>query len=162
MDSKGELARGRRIELSYLTGRFMTEHLVRVNRAFDGDLTAAIVLATIAQHSVQRFYEEVARDSTQGFDELVASGEHVPHLRPCNTHSVSAATGIPRETVRRKVKLLQDKGWITVGERRQLAVAAGIAEHFADFDRETIRRFEETARAVLRLIDAESPPRAVP
>lgn len=162
MDRKAQATRDRRIELSYLTGRFVTEHLVRVNRAFDGDLTAAIVLATIAQHGVQRFYEEVARNSGQGFDELVASGEHVPHLRPCNALSVSAATGIPRETVRRKVKLLQGKGWLTVGERGQLAVAPGIAAHFADFDRETIQRFEQAARAVLSLIDADAPPRAVP
>jgi hypothetical protein len=157
VDSNSVTTRERRIELSYLTGRFMTEHLVRVNRAFDGDLTAAIVLATIAQHNIQRYYEEVARSSAEGLDRLIASGEHAPHLRPCNAFSVSAATGIPRETVRRKVKRLREKGWLTVGARGQLAVALGIAEHFAEFDRETIRRFETTARDVLALIDGLRP-----
>ena len=44
----------RRRELSYLIGHFVTDHLVRTFKLFDGDLTAAIVLATIAQHNLQR------------------------------------------------------------------------------------------------------------
>ena len=56
----------RRRELSYVSGRFMTEHLIRVHQLFEGDLTAAVVLATVAQHSVQRYYDEVARHSTAG------------------------------------------------------------------------------------------------
>ena len=62
----------RRRELSYVSGRFMTEHLIRVHQLFEGDLTAAVVLATVAQHGVQRYYEEVARHSAAGFDRLVA------------------------------------------------------------------------------------------
>ncbi len=60
----------------------MTEHLIRVHKLFEGDLTAAIVLATVAQHNVQRYYDEVGRDAPGRFDPLVAAGEHLPHLRP--------------------------------------------------------------------------------
>jgi hypothetical protein len=34
------------LEVTYVLGRFMTEHFIRVYNAFDGDLTAAIVLGT--------------------------------------------------------------------------------------------------------------------
>lgn len=152
---------GRHIELSYLLGRFFTEHLVRVHRLFEGDLTEAIVLATIAQHNVQRYYERVARDSNHGLDGLVRQGSHVPHLRPCNALSVSAATGIPRETVRRKVKRLVARGWIVAGPRGALQVTPQLHRHFEAFDRETIVRFGEAARAIVPLLDAPAAPPAV-
>ena len=36
------------LEVTYVLGRFMTEHFIRVYTAFDGDLTAAIVLERFA------------------------------------------------------------------------------------------------------------------
>ena len=148
----------RRLELSYLIGHFVTDHLVRTFKLFDGDLTAAIVLATIAQHNLQRYYDEVARDSGPGLDRLVETGEHLPHLRYCNTLSVSAATGIPRETVRRKVRWLEQQGWISVGERGQLEVSRGLGERFAAFDAAMIERFETCARKVVGILDAPAAP----
>jgi len=146
----------RRRELSYLIGRFVTDHLIRAHRLFDGDLTAAVVLATIAQHNVQRFYDEVARDSSLGLDRLVEAGKHLPHLRHCNALSVSAATGIPRETVRRKVKWLGQKGWISIGERGQLEISATVGSDFAAFDATMIDRFETCARQVVGILDGKA------
>jgi len=150
---KANADRARSIELSYLTGQFVTDHLIRLHKLFEGDLPAAIVLATIAHRSVQRYYEEIARPSVDGLDKLVEAGDHVTHMRPCNALSVSSATGIPRETVRRKVKWLERKGWITVGDRGQLDVSRGVSRQFSEFDRVTTDRFEESARQVLRVID---------
>jgi hypothetical protein len=78
---------------------------------------------------------------------------HYPYVRPCNALSVSSATGIPRETVRRKVKWLERKGWITVGERGQLAIARSVSRQFSEFDCATADRFEQSARQVLRVMD---------
>ncbi len=146
--------RERHRELSYLTGQFMTEHLIRVHRLFEGDLTAAIVLATVAQRNVQRYYDEVGRHAPQGFDSLVAADEHLPHLRPCNALSVSAATGIPRETVRRKVRWLVEKGWLSIGVRGQLCIVNGISRDFQDFDIETTERLLECMQALTRVLEA--------
>ena len=146
--------RERHRELSYVTGQFMTEHLIRVHRLFEGDLTAAIVLATVAQRNVQRYYDEVGRDAPEGFDPLVAAGEHLPHLRPCNALSVSAATGVPRETVRRKVRWLVAKGWLSIGERGQLCVVNGMSRDFQDFDIETTERLLECMQAMTRVLEA--------
>ncbi|MCK7502126.1 MAG: hypothetical protein MZW92_78560 [Comamonadaceae bacterium] len=130
---------GASARLSYLTGRFLTEHLIRVHAAFEGDLTAALVLGTIGQRYIQRFYDECARDSPAGLDRLVDDGAHVSRVRACNALSVSAATGIPRETVRRKVQWLEKKGWITVGPRGQLALVPGMSSSFEEFDLEDDR-----------------------
>jgi len=89
-------------EVTYVVGRFLTDHLIRVYAAFDGDITAAIVLGTIGQHNYRRYYTEGGRKFEGRFHQLVARGEHLPHARPCNALSISDSTGIPRETVRRK------------------------------------------------------------
>jgi hypothetical protein len=151
-------AKSRRIELSFLIGTFVTNHLVRVQKAFDGDLAAALVMATIANRNMQRYYTDVAGRSEEGLDKLIESGSHMAHLRHCNAYSVSSATGIPRETVRRKVKWLAAKGWITVGERGELTITAGISETFAEFDRETIEGFLATARKSLAIADRAAAP----
>lgn len=112
------------------------------------------MLATVAQHNVQRYYDEVARHSREGLDRLVDAGKHEPYLRPCNAHSVSAATGIPRETVRRKVRWLVGKGWLKVGERGQLSVVRDMSKDFEEFDLETIDRLHDCAEAMKRIMDA--------
>jgi len=96
--------RERHRELSYVTGRFMTEHLIRVHKLFEGDLTAA--------------------------------------------------TGVPRETVRRKVRWLAQKGWLSIGERGRLSVVNGISKDFQDFDIETTERLLECMQSMTRVLDA--------
>jgi DNA-binding transcriptional ArsR family regulator len=141
------------VEVSYLIGTFVSDHLVRAYRLFDGDLAAAVVLANVAQHNVQRYYDEIGSKAPEGFDALVEAGVHRGSLRHCNAHSLSEATGIPRETVRRKVRALEARGLLIVGERGELTVAPRVAKRFTEFDAETARRFEGCARSVLAVID---------
>jgi hypothetical protein len=147
-------------EVSYLLGRFSIEHLIRVNRAFDGDLTAAIVLGVIAHYNYRRFYDEVAAGAVEGFHALVARGAHMPYLRPCNAMSVSASTGIPRETVRRKIRWLIEKGWVQQIGRDKLLVTGNAGREFADFDLETFERFHEAALRIFALVDKRARPKA--
>jgi hypothetical protein len=162
-----ELLRTHRIEFSYLVGRFMVEHLARVHRAFDGDLAAALVLGTIAQYNTARFFEGPAAASAEPAQALVARGEHVPHLRPCNAMSVAASTGIPRETVRRKIKWLVERGWVQQVGRDKLFMTAKAAPHFEQFDNETMERFAALMSHVRGLAErrsggAKAPPRRAP
>ena len=137
-------------EVTYLLGRFMTEHLVRVYNAFDGDLTAAIVLGTIGQYNYHGYYEETRANAGEGFDRKVERGEHVPRARPCNAMSVSQSTGIPRETVRRKIRKLVAKGWVRQVGPDKLVITRLPGQHFVEFDRETMERFASTADRIRR------------
>jgi hypothetical protein len=135
-----ELLQEHRIEFSYYVGRFMVEHLARVHRQFDGDLSMALVLGTIGQYNATRFFEQVVARSDEPPQALYERREHEPHLRPCNASSVSASTGIPRETVRRKIKRLVEQGFVTQVGRDKLYVTRKAADHFAQFDHETMER----------------------
>jgi hypothetical protein len=143
-----EKIRQHHVELSYLCGRYMVEHLIRVHAAFDGDILAAVVLGTIAQHNARRFYDEVVAKSDEPMDELIARGEHLAHRRPCNAMSVSMATGIPRETVRRKIRWLVQRGWVEQVGRDKLFITRAVAKDFADFDIETLDRMHAMTVAI--------------
>jgi hypothetical protein len=143
MNIDGELLRAHGVEFSYLLNHYLTEHLARVNRAFEGDLTAALVLGTIAHQNLRRFHEEVAMRSPESMQALILSGAHRDHLRPCNAMSVAASSGIPRETVRRKVAWLVERGWVRRIGRDQLFVDERAGEAFAAFNLGTVNLFAE-------------------
>ena len=125
------------LQLTYEAGLFMVAYLRRVHAEFDGDITAAIVLGEIAQHNVRRFMREILPASgkdaaTLATDEVVAAS-----LRRCNMLSIAEASGIPRETVRRKVAKLEKLGFVARDAGGGLAVTRKVGRHFKEFDRET-------------------------
>ena len=139
-------------ELAHLIGRFVVDHMVRLRGACDGDVLAGIVLGSIAQHNLRRFYEEVVPRSGETLDALIARGAHLPHLRSSNAMSVSASTGIPRETVRRKIKWLAARGWVRHEGRDKLYVTEAAGLHFADFDVQSVDRFHVAAVRVASVV----------
>lgn len=88
----------------YAFVEFLVDHLTDVGRSFGGDLQQMLLLAVIGQRRLRAIRE--------------AGGD--PRAVPPDRMSVTASrladvTGIPRETVRRKLALLQDRGWIGQG-----------------------------------------------
>ncbi len=59
-------------------------------------------------------------------------------LRPCNAYSIAAATGLPRETVRRKIARLTELGWINRRRNGHLYVSSDALAKFGEvlFSRE--------------------------
>ena len=143
-------------EVSYVLGRFFIEHLIRLYKAFDGDLTAAIVLGTIGQYNYRRYYDEIGKDAPEGFHQLAARGAHLEHARPCNAMSVSQSTGIPRETVRRKIRELIARGWVRREGPDELFVTREPSRYFAEFDLETLDHFYDAARTIMPLVERRS------
>lgn len=88
-------------------GRIWPKHVIalislltRLRDAFDGDLDSALIMAVIGSAVLPRL--SVPSDLT--YSELIQhGGSSVTTKAPLNTNSISAITGIPRETVRRKL-----------------------------------------------------------
>jgi hypothetical protein len=80
-------------DAQYVWTSFLVEHLVALRQRF-GDLDMAMLLTVI------------------GLTALKAAQGGQPLDTPVNAHSLSLVTGIPRETVRRKLAVLADRGWI--------------------------------------------------
>ena len=79
------------------------------------DLVSLSLLNEIAQHNL----EPLAQSGGSGFP---CDAEQMKQMRGCNAFSLSQATGVPRETVRRKIKQLVKLGWIEQHNRHGLFI----------------------------------------
>lgn len=118
-------------------------YLVRLYRLFEGDLQLAIVLGEVAHHNVS-----AVRQSARSPRELSARVDHRDaraSLLPTNAFSIAQATGIPRETVRRKVAWLVQRGLLLQDARANLLVAPAAAQYFADANVEMVNDLLDAA-----------------
>lgn len=146
-----------RMILSTFAGSFTQEILRRAYRMFDGDLTLFFVFGEIAQYNVARAMrslniQEIAASALNRNDVLRALQEE--QVAPCNALSISEATGIPRETVRRKVKELQKRQMLYREGPRKLTLTPHAIEHFYKAGLDVMQDFHETARIIRILQEA--------
>ncbi len=133
-----------------LLSRYNLRYLVRLYSAFDGDLLLPIVLGEVGIYNVGGLALDEPSRLPAGIDDATLRG--LP-LRPCNAFSISSSTGIPRETLRRKVSHLIQLGLIDRDQKGGLTITAkAINECLQRFDADNEVDFLSTAdqmRAVL-------------
>ena len=143
-----------RARISLALSEFTVPLLSRIYHAFDGDMVAALVLGEIAHRNVESWLAE-----HQNPEELLhdpAQRETV--MRPCNALSVADACNLPRETVRRKVVTLIERGYIYRSEEGYLYLTRTVGDSFVDM---TVKMTEElltTARRLESLLANEPTP----
>lgn len=93
--------------------------LCALRHVFGSDLDKPIILGVIGQ----RHFTTVT-DQPYSHSEALQHGPPADMSRLTNVESIASATGIPRETVRRKVGEMVEAGWIVKGERGRLSVTA--------------------------------------
>ena len=135
-------------ELAFHVSEAILPALRELYRTFDGDITLALVLGEIGQYGAASLYLDGR------------SPDHQP--RCCNALSIAQASGIPRETVRRKLKKLLDAGWIAECQHGGYAInpKAGptLATRFADYHLNLL----VAMRTTIAQIDARSAKLAAP
>jgi hypothetical protein len=136
--------------ISFITvtmNEFLVSYLLSIYKAFGGDIIQAMVLGAIAHHNVALLSRQQAFDGIQIKKIIRELGEEAV-LAPCNAFSIGQATGIPRETVRRKITALIDKGWVKRDAKGQLFITDLPAIQFRQFNFELINEFLDTARLI--------------
>ena len=94
---------------------FVHRYLTTVYGDEDLDLVSISLLSEIAQHNLEPF------DRANGL-RFPKNDEEMKLMRGCNAFSLSQATGVPRETARRKIKQLLELGWIEQHNRKGLFI----------------------------------------
>lgn len=91
----------------------LTQFLIDCRRHFDGDLDLFLVLCVIGDRTFS------ARHAPPDMSFESWSGAKVEDVRSVdiNVQSLADFSGIPRETVRRKLNILVEKGWVSRDER---------------------------------------------
>lgn len=142
-------------EIAPLMGWFMLRQLGRIYREFKGDFVQAMVLGEVAHHNIHRFFS-LGKPQTK--DKPVNGLGPVPHddLDPCNAFSLSEATGIPRETVRRKIAILVNRGWLKKHADGGYVIPPGLADHFAyGINLQTLKDFLTTSDELRKVLERE-------
>lgn len=118
-----------RAEIAVIMGYFFLRYLNILYQKFDGDFVLCMVLGEIANHNISGFFSRRGScvDVLKQFENY---HERMKHLTPTNALSVSEATGIPRETVRRKIEKLQEKGWVVKSKKGELLISETVSEYF--------------------------------
>lgn len=86
-------------EFQYVFVQFITEHLVDCRKNLDGNLDDVLILAILGQSRIRAF--------------LAASPSSTSAPGTITAARLADVSGIPRETVRRRLSALGSKGWIT-------------------------------------------------
>jgi hypothetical protein len=132
----------------FLVNQYAIRHLLRMYQAFEGDLLACIVLGEVSHHSFSGV-ERYLREHPAATAEEVLANMKATDLLPTNAYSIAQSTGIPRQTVRRKVEYLVRKGWLRTDAKANLFVVPGLSRAFDKFTSEHMADFVDTARLVL-------------
>ena len=92
----------------------LTRHLIECRRVFDGDMDLFLVMTIIGERT---FTPRVAPDGMSR-EEFQSGSVHDLESAAINLQSVADYSGIPRESVRRKIEILITKGWVERDEHK--------------------------------------------
>lgn len=109
------------------------ELLIALRREFGGDLDRMLVMAVIGLRTLPP-----SRVEGRSYDEFQA-GRFAERAKPINVQSIADTTGIPRESVRRKVVELEAAGLVERQDGGYLVVAPRAREELAPATRATMR-----------------------
>ena len=112
--------------------------LIELRKLFDGDLDQMLILAVLAGGA-----------GGENWRKTLLQQPGLRPFQPTNTHSIAEISGIPRESVRRKLKLLEGKGLIEQNEDGSWRIAQNAAVLLRDGTHATIDYLTEIIKAGL-------------
>ena len=125
---------------------FVHRHLRTIYGSLNLDLVALLLLDEIARHNLQPL-------GAGGLPACPRATTPRNLMRGCNAFSLSQATGIPRETVRRKIKQLEEIGWIEKENRKGYFVTMRSMDRLSDKEVVSVLDdFHDTARQVEEIL----------
>lgn len=139
------------VEAQYSWTTMLLEHLVATRRQI-GDLDAALILGVVGLSALAATRREIQQ--TKPGQVPNHDGGLVPPRSVINAHSLAALTGIPRETVRRKLAFLETAGFLERqpnGAWRLAPDEIGHARARRDLQDLTVQSIEGLSRVYERL-----------
>lgn len=150
-------------QISHLIAGFTVPLMRNLYHQFDGDMVQMMILGEISLYNVSKFFRKGGADVPEKLLDDMQQRDQL--MQSCNAMSISEASGIPRETVRRKVDQLLEKGWLYRDEHKRLMVRQGVSTGFYRRNAETtqeILALADKLQALLKAFEAEPQPAQVP
>jgi Crp-like helix-turn-helix domain len=119
------------------------EVLMALRSEFGADIDKTIIIGLIGQRMMK-----MQDPPTVGYVSMLTEEVPAMHGRFTNIESIAAASGIPRETVRRKVRELEDKGWIKRNLRDEIELTILSVQHLDGISRMTMELLASVFEAI--------------
>ena len=137
-----------RARISVALSEFTVPLLSRIYHAFEGDMVAGLVLGEIAHRNVEAWLAQ--HENSEQLLQDPARRETL--MRPCNALSIAEACGLPRETVRRKIVKLVERGYIYRSEEGFLFLTMTVGDDFEEMTARLVAELLATARRLESLL----------
>jgi biotin operon repressor len=147
--SRGELEDKSRI-FGYELGILLCELMPRYSAIFGADFTKVLIVNAIGIASVHRLMKRPEGAAYESISTIVPAELQVP----VNAMSIAESTGIPRETVRRKIKEMIAGGLVIEDERSGYRLKPGALQSQGSMDI-YYAQLQSIITMVNRLIDAD-------
>lgn len=116
-----------------------TRHLIECRQAFDGDLDLFLVMTIIGERTFPvRNAPEIMSQT-----EFLHGNVEDTAAAAINQQSIADYSGIPRETVRRKIDTLVEKGWVKRDEHKLLTATDKANADLQQLTDSTVRYLRE-------------------
>jgi hypothetical protein len=139
--------------IAIVMNHFFLRYLNLLYIEFDGDILLPIVLGEIAHHNITKFYSHEKKCIKLNVKKGVGYKD-LRSFETCNAYSISEATGIPRETVRRKIGKLVKKGWLLKNANSEVVISQSVGEYFMNnFNKELLSELLEASDCLWELLE---------
>ena len=127
--------------MHYVSVQFFVEQLLELSHAFEADLQSVVVLAIVGQMEI----EARIRPHLEGSG-AIPSDAMIGRQPRTSISNIAEISGIPRETVRRKLEGLAQHGWVERDARGlwhirlDSSAEAPVRRELIDIDRRQMER----------------------
>jgi hypothetical protein len=135
---------------AFALNRFIIDHLLRFGRNFGADYSMLLVWGVVAHQSVIHLVP-MGELPSKLLNEEGMLADTRPELRPVRLRDLWQITGLPKETIRRKLLKLAKAGWITQHGQGWVLNRDSLLD-LRDFSRESTTRLLATAEHVRWLL----------
>lgn len=138
-------------DFQYCFVDFFVDHLSDLGRVFRGDLQLMMVLAVVGQAKIKAVRAAVEAGIGPAQAARAPSG--------ISASRVADIIGVPRQTVRRKLALLRDQGWVLQHADGSWGIAGGdgagsVRDSLAEVDRRAIGRIARLFADLERIVES--------
>ncbi|ENO81992.1 MULTISPECIES: helix-turn-helix domain-containing protein [unclassified Thauera] len=140
--------------VAFAANRHLVDHMRRMTTTLDMDLESAMLWGTLAHLNVA----QAIRPGAPPTELLAPDGFLLGAHRPVRLTDLVQVTGLPKETVRRKLEKLRQRGKVRRTEDGLWdALREGIDERTHAFTRESVKRLLSTARIIEGMLQNSRP-----
>jgi hypothetical protein len=137
--------------IAFAMNRHLIDHMLRAQRELQVDFESIVIWGLLAHlnaaHLVPPGSSPASLLDQRGRVKAVGAG-----LRPLRLRDLEQISRMPRETIRRKLALLEAKGYVERSGQGWIYRSASVDARLIEFNRETARRMLGAAEVVSRLL----------